>query len=181
MIVTHHYSEITFLFRLYAKGYSHGHAVEPQTPLKCGVGCRVVHSHAMIMLHAMFYIFMPCFKQSIYLCDALYNYAMFYISICHILYIFMPCFIYLSHVLYIYAMFYIFTRWFTYLCHVLSIYAMFYIFMSISIHVASLFIYAATRFPYLLHCLISFMVYQHKFMLHHHVFTRFFVKRLVFK
>ena len=59
-------------------------------------------------------------------------------------------------------------RCFIYLCHVLYIKAMFYIFMSISIHVASLFIYAAPRFPYLLHCLLSFMVYQHKFMLHHH-------------
>ena len=85
-------------------------------------------------------------------CHVLYIYAMFHI--------FMPCFIYWCHDLYIYAMIYI------YLCHVLYIYAMFYIFMSISIHVASLFIYAAPRFPFLLHCLLSFMLYQHKFMLH---------------
>ena len=40
--------------------------------------------------------------------------------------------------------------------------------MSISIHVASLFIYAAPGFPFLLYCLLSFMPYQHKFMLHQH-------------
>ena len=91
----------------------------------------------------------PCF---IYLCYVLYIYAMF-----HIL---MPCFIYLRLDLYIYAMIYI------YLCHVLYIYAMFYIFMSISIHVASLFIYAAPRFSFLLYCLLSFMLYQRKFMLY---------------
>ena len=92
---------------------------------------------------------MPCF---IYLCHDSYIYAM----IC----------IYLCHVLYIYVMFYIFMPWFIYLCHVLYIYAMFYIFMSISIHVASLFIYAAPRFPFLLYCVLSFMLYQLKFMLY---------------
>ena len=40
--------------------------------------------------------------------------------------------------------------------------------MSISIHVASLFIYAAPRFSFLLYCLLSFMLYLHKFMLHQH-------------
>ena len=95
-------------------------------------------------------------------CHILYIYAMFHI--------FMPCFIYLCHDLYffvyMYAMFYIFIPCFIYSCHLYIFMPMHYIFISISIHVASLFIYAAPRFPFLLHWLLPFMLYQHNFMLH---------------
>ena len=71
----------------------------------------------------------------------IYIYAMFYI--------FMQCFISLYHDLYIYAIFYIFMPCFIYLCQ-----------FQFMLH------HYSPRFPFLLYSLLSFMLYQHKFMSH---------------
>ena len=80
------------------------------------------------------------------------------------------------HVLYIYAMFYIFMPSFIYLWHDLYIYVMFYIFMLCFIPVYYLCQFQCMLHHYwfmlhqdclfLLYCLLSFMLYQHKFTLH---------------